>query len=682
MNILKRFHWFELALIAVVMGVHLFVAFSAPRNFSTRWFTRDDAYYYFKVAQNISEGHGSTFDGINLTNGYHPLWLLVTTPIFALARFDLILPLRVLLVVMAGLSAASGVLLFRLLQKPVGAPLAMLAGAYWALDVTLHGIITQQGMETGLLAFAILALLRYMQTLEEKPTLGYRDLAQLALLSVIVLLSRLDAVYLTLLAGVWVIFRRNSARYLLPAELALSFALMVAAYIQRAELKFYLLIFTDSAMVMAAAAFLTQTALFYFTGLYEHPKRFSLPGLALRTLGATLASAAVGSVLLFGISAAGLAQLPRAVPALYWVGMGLAALLLRLFVRVTSPWQAQSPAPEWQDLAPRWKALGLWVKQGLLYYGILAAALLAYMGVNYALFETPMPVSGQIKRWWGTLPNDVYGGGAKSILDVYSLDPGHTLEWRLVSIPLMDWARAMSENGGQASTWYWSAAGVLGGLWLFLVLRAKRRSFPALFQMGFVPLFISAFLQAFLYGAMGYAASHEWYWVMQMLSITLAVILGLHSLGKGLWLRRAQWALAGVLSLWLAFSFTTTILSRMPFTDPKANEPYMDMLPILEGYTEPGSLIGMTGGGNAGYFIQNRTVVNMDGLINSYPYFLAVQNGQASQYLSAMGLDYVFANYYIVTETMPYVEQFKPEQFEPVKAAPVYGRKELLRFLP
>ena len=93
-----RIPWFETILIIVVMSMSLYAAFSDAQNLSLRWFTRDDAYYYFKVAQNISEGHGSTFDGINKTNGYHPLWMVICIPIFALARFDLILPLRILLV--------------------------------------------------------------------------------------------------------------------------------------------------------------------------------------------------------------------------------------------------------------------------------------------------------------------------------------------------------------------------------------------------------------------------------------------------------------------------------------------------------------------------------------------------------------------------------------------------------
>src|SRR5512145_2884009 len=107
---MKRIPWFEILLVVVVMSISLYASLSDGQNLSWRWFVRDDAYYYFKVAQNIAEGHGSTFDGINLTNGYHPLWMLICVPIFALARFDLILPLRVLLVVMAGFQAASAIL--------------------------------------------------------------------------------------------------------------------------------------------------------------------------------------------------------------------------------------------------------------------------------------------------------------------------------------------------------------------------------------------------------------------------------------------------------------------------------------------------------------------------------------------------------------------------------------------
>src|SRR5574340_95737 len=82
----RRVPWFEAVLTIVFLSATLFAAFSDAYNLPNTWFICDDAYYYYKVAQNISEGRGSTFDGIHPTNGYHPLWLAICIPIFALAQ--------------------------------------------------------------------------------------------------------------------------------------------------------------------------------------------------------------------------------------------------------------------------------------------------------------------------------------------------------------------------------------------------------------------------------------------------------------------------------------------------------------------------------------------------------------------------------------------------------------------
>ena len=43
----------------------------------------DDAFYYFQIAYNLSQGKFSTFDGgITQTNGYHPVWMLLITPFY------------------------------------------------------------------------------------------------------------------------------------------------------------------------------------------------------------------------------------------------------------------------------------------------------------------------------------------------------------------------------------------------------------------------------------------------------------------------------------------------------------------------------------------------------------------------------------------------------------------------
>lgn len=42
-------------------------------------FYDDDLFYYLRIAKNLVYHHQSTFDGTHLTNGYHPLWLLLLT---------------------------------------------------------------------------------------------------------------------------------------------------------------------------------------------------------------------------------------------------------------------------------------------------------------------------------------------------------------------------------------------------------------------------------------------------------------------------------------------------------------------------------------------------------------------------------------------------------------------------
>lgn len=59
--------------------------------------TFDDAFYYAEIARNLADGAGSTFDTINSTNGYHPLWLGLAIPVY-LVGLDGVAAIRALLV--------------------------------------------------------------------------------------------------------------------------------------------------------------------------------------------------------------------------------------------------------------------------------------------------------------------------------------------------------------------------------------------------------------------------------------------------------------------------------------------------------------------------------------------------------------------------------------------------------
>ena len=75
---------FERATIAlvvlVILGIGARACFGPEQSLAFLFY--DDAYYYLGVARSLAAGAGSTFDGINSTNGYHPLWMWMLAPIF------------------------------------------------------------------------------------------------------------------------------------------------------------------------------------------------------------------------------------------------------------------------------------------------------------------------------------------------------------------------------------------------------------------------------------------------------------------------------------------------------------------------------------------------------------------------------------------------------------------------
>ena len=70
------------ALLAVALVLRLRVAWADLYTLILD-VTSDDAYYYFQIARNLADGGGVSFDGETPTNGFHPLWLVLLTPLAA-----------------------------------------------------------------------------------------------------------------------------------------------------------------------------------------------------------------------------------------------------------------------------------------------------------------------------------------------------------------------------------------------------------------------------------------------------------------------------------------------------------------------------------------------------------------------------------------------------------------------
>ncbi len=167
----------------------------------------DDAFYYFQIARHVSEGHGSTFDGTNLTNGYHPLWMLLLVPVFSIfsegGTFD-VAPVHAALVVAVLCAIVTGFFLLSVMRRSglsekVSSLLLLL---FFFNPFVLYAFLN--GLETALV-FMLLSLLVLvaLQYDEEKST---ARIAVIGFVGGLLMLARLDTVFYFLGALAWLAY--------------------------------------------------------------------------------------------------------------------------------------------------------------------------------------------------------------------------------------------------------------------------------------------------------------------------------------------------------------------------------------------------------------------------------------------------------------------------------------------
>ncbi len=685
-NFFKHIAPFEVVLIVVILALHLRAATADAYAFPNHWFARDDAYYYFKVAQNITEGRGSAFDGINITNGYHPLWMLVCIPIFALARYDLVLPLRVLLVVIAVIHAASSVMFYRLIKKHLSRAVAIAAAIFWSFNLYIHSTVYEMGLETPIAVFFVLLTITQLSKFEGEwrtKEIPPKRFALIGLFASLAMLSRLDLVFFAVLAGLWVVFRGAAIRYFLPLDIAAIFVSMTSAVLLRTGFETYNTAYASSVIEATLIALVVKIAAFYLFGLYRHPRSMPARAWLRQSLTAAIVSAGISAILYTLVVQMGLGKnFPRSA---FLFDLGITLIYIPAS-RLAAAWFASpgirqsddSPLPQ---LKASWKK---WLTEGAAYYGVVGGILLVYLLFSQVAFGTPSPVSGQIKRWWGSMGDTAYEPPAANWSSYFGVGSGAFD----IGQPFTEGLWYFNEilrpyfiRGADMETErYFALLSIAVAVLLVFIVVYKRRFRQALSNLGFIPLISASVIQLLSYTATSYGGIKEWYWVSQMILLTLVSGLLLDLLLKparrirGLNLVLTLLAMAvGANS---ALRFSRFIEYAMPHGRYEPDRPLMEVVAFIEANTLPGGIIGMTGGGNVGYFIQNRTIVNMDGLINSYDYFHALQDGNAPAYLHERGMAVVFANPRLLA-LPPYYGQFAPylERFAS------FGGKDLLFLL-
>jgi hypothetical protein len=632
--------------------LHLIVSLLPPRKLMM-WFHIDDAYYYFQVARNVGQGLGFTFDGIGKSNGFHPLWMLVNIPVFTFARLNPYLPFRILIMVSALITLGGAWLLYALLRVALHPAAALLGFSVWVFFWPTHNILTQTGMEAGLNALSILLFLWLICKLEARRFSS--AFLWLGFAAVGVLFARLDNIFLIFLFGLWLIFHQHPMRNLIVLDVLATFISAFISIIVRVSLKDSLG-FLPAAEIFFLVAVLAKLPTLYFLELYQHPRSFSYQGLVWRITAAVGTSSLLVFLLMLGLLQLGAIQnFPRSA---VFIEAGLSWALI-VFIR--SGFRLAFPSKPHTDLSFKTNARA-WLRNGLLYLLPILVFLGGYLLWNLWTFGTPLPISGQIKQWWG-MHLTVYGRQHKNLWTIFGLLPNTREDpqpWFLIQAYLFQPIYNLLHIDKLTQTLPFlgvkiSLMVIYGGLLAWIFSRGAQEIKRVLYQLSFLPLLITALFLPLYYAFTGYLAMRTWYWVPQII-VTLVLFLLLIN-AVLIWAEKQTNPLRHMRLLPFALMVLLIVAFSLKLTHRFNRANAYDTLKYthyLERNTPKGSLIGITGGGTEAYFIQDRTIINLDGLINSKNYFDYLRAGEGEVYLDQIGLDYVLGRSAVLLESDPY----------------------------
>lgn len=216
-----------LVLVVALLGATVRIYFALQSmHFLITELIPDDAFYYFVISRNTALGRGISFDGINPTNGIHPLWMVLLVPVFALLEGAA--SVRAPLLIGALFDVVAGLLIYLVLRNSlrraglIAVPVAFVVFSMWmfspfAIRQSLNGLETSLNLL--LLTTVIFLMMR----------LKVANLSSVIVVSAIwglVLLSRTDTI-LFWIPAIAFIFLRAPKKNLKPIVVSVFTTLLV-----------------------------------------------------------------------------------------------------------------------------------------------------------------------------------------------------------------------------------------------------------------------------------------------------------------------------------------------------------------------------------------------------------------------------------------------------------------------
>lgn len=298
----------------------------------------DDAFYYFLTAQHILRGAGPSVDGINPSNGWHPLWLLINLIVQALPLPSSDIYVHLALALSALFDSLVVIVLYHAARRYVSTEAATIGALIYALNA-MPALQSVNGLETGLAALLIAAAWASTLRMIRTPSAGSALLWGLAF--GLCFLARTDTALILLWLGLYGLLNLPQAARWRLVLLGAGVAIVLAA----PWLVWNWLAFgSPLAQTSAAAVPWAIRARYTMAHPSEPLWRLSLQALAHPTTwlrGDYLGTPPLIGFLLWPLAALGLKDLRRPLPstALLLLGGGVCLILVHTLLRYyPRPW--------------------------------------------------------------------------------------------------------------------------------------------------------------------------------------------------------------------------------------------------------------------------------------------------------------------------------------------------------
>lgn len=210
-------------LIAVLLLNFIFKLYIAlqPFEYIDSMFIPDDSYLSLTIAKNIANGMGPVY-GTDMTNGFQPLYVFITVPVYMIFNTDLISPIRAALIILIIFDTLSLFFLLKLLSDNLNtAPPLILASVLWILDAYIINA-TLNALESSIALFFIILSFYYFLKITRNKIFLSKQFLLMGIILGAAALARIDNLFLYLgfvLLVLYYGFRNNEPRKIISLKL-------------------------------------------------------------------------------------------------------------------------------------------------------------------------------------------------------------------------------------------------------------------------------------------------------------------------------------------------------------------------------------------------------------------------------------------------------------------------------